>query len=124
MEWFLSHSFFKELLALGLPVDDYALAGSAPLYVRRLVDRMGDLDVVARGKAWTMATALGEPKPAPHSITMVVKYRNLEILNGWFPDEGWDTDALIDGADVIGGLRFVTLDVVRWTNRYLGRTGD
>lgn len=46
----------------------------------------------------------------------------LEFLDSWFP--GWDTDELIDGADVLHGMRFVRLEVIRATKLKLGRPRD
>ena len=45
MNHFLRHPFFRKLLALQLPESDYAVAGSGPLYARRFIEEIGDVDI-------------------------------------------------------------------------------
>jgi hypothetical protein len=125
MHHFLKHPFFRQLLSLHLPQSDFAIAGSGPLFARYLIDEIGDVDVVARGAAWALASKLGEPTPAPYSNVQQIRLfdGNIEVLDGWFP-EVWKVDDLIESADVIEGVRFVPLDVVRRTKQILGRPND
>ena len=125
MNHFLRHPFFRKLLSLQLPESDYAVAGSGPLYARRFIEEIGDVDIVARGVAWSRACELGTPQPAPYSTVQQIELFDgaVEVLDGWFP-EIWKTDDLIDNADEIGGVRFVQLDVVRRTKQMLGRPND
>jgi hypothetical protein len=110
---FLKHPFFQELWSLNLPRSDFAIVGSGPLYARYLVTEIGDVDVVARGAAWKLALQLAEPTPAPYSSAQQIQLFNgdIEILDSWFP-EYWKVDELIDGADLIEDIRFVTMNVV------------
>ncbi|MEV4483913.1 hypothetical protein [Micromonospora coxensis] len=120
-----THPYVAALLSLGLPREDYAIAGSGPLFARGWISDPGDIDVVARGRAWALACRHGEPSPAPYSSVHRLQLFDgrVEILDGWFP-EFWSTDRLIDEADVIDGVRFVQLSVVAATKRMLQRPRD
>lgn len=47
----------------------------------------------------------------------------IEVLDGWFPDR-WSVDRLIDEADVIEGVRFLSLPLTLEWKRLLGREKD
>jgi len=125
MHHFASHPFFKQLLSLHLPHEDFAVAGSGPLFARGLIDKLGDVDVIARRGAWKIAVEHGCPSPAPYYAVQMVELfdKNVQILDGWFPTI-WNVDDLIDGADLIDSVRFVSLEVVRRTKETMGRPGD
>ncbi|MEV6599626.1 hypothetical protein AB0M36_22630 [Actinoplanes sp. NPDC051346] len=125
MNNFREHPDFALLESLALVRGDFAIAGSGPLYVRGLIDDIGDVDVVARGAAWREVCRLGTVVDAPFSTVHRVCLfgGKIEVLDGWFP-ELWDVDQLIDGADVIDGFRLVRLDVVTATKRMLQRPRD
>ncbi|WP_188316950.1 hypothetical protein [Solihabitans fulvus] len=116
---------FRRLRGLGLPQGDFLVAGSAPLLLHGFRHRIADLDVLARGPAWTMAQRLGSVEAAPYQGRSTVKVAggSIEILNGWFPD--WLVeDDLFDRADRVGGLCVMSLeDTRRWKER-LGRNKD
>lgn len=122
MNRFWEHEHFRALLALELPAEDFAVTGSAVLYAHGLIDDPRDLDVLARGRAWERVLELGEPKPTPLADGAEVTLGDLQFVDNWFP--GWTTDELIDGADVLHGIRFVRLDVIRATKAMLGRPRD
>ena|SRR5215469_10481175 len=125
MASFLSHPFFRELMSLQLDRENFAIAGSGPLFARGWIDDPSDIDVVARGSAWEAATQLGKVVPAPYSDVRHVTLfdGDIDILNGWFP-ERWSVDYLIDEADVICDLRFVRLDIIAATKHMLARPRD
>jgi hypothetical protein len=125
MRRFASHPFFEQLFSLDLPREDFAVAGSGPLFVRGLIDELSDVDIIARRGAWKVAIEHGRPSLALYSTVQIVELfdKNVEILDGWFP-EIWSVDDLIDGADLIDGLRFVSLEVVRQTKEIMGRPKD
>ncbi|GAA0560465.1 hypothetical protein GCM10010172_49470 [Paractinoplanes ferrugineus] len=108
-----------------LPVKDFVIAGSGPLFVRGWISDPHDLDIVARGSAWQMSKALGAVQKAPYSTTQHVQLfdGNLEVLDGWFP-EIWPVDELINTADIIDGIRFMALNVVLETKLMMGRERD
>ncbi|MEU3649294.1 hypothetical protein AB0E59_38385 [Lentzea sp. NPDC034063] len=122
MNKFWEHPYFRALLAVGLPAEDFAVTGSAVLFAHGLIDDPRDLDVLTRGPAWDRVLLLGEPKPTPLAAGAEVTVGDLQFLDSWFP--GWDTDALIDEADVLHGVRFVRLEVIRATKVMLGRPRD
>lgn len=119
----------RQVLDLRMPSEDYALAGSAPLYAHGLRSRLGDVDVVARGAAWDVARKFGKPTRAPSGIGRVVRVHvgedggEIEIFDRWVAPE-WPIDSLIDEAEVIDGIRFVSLrDSLAW-KQYLNRAKD
>ncbi|MFC3982480.1 hypothetical protein [Streptosporangium jomthongense] len=110
-----SAGLFATLTGLGLPHGSYVICGSAALYVRGLRERITDLDVLATGPAWQIATTLGTPRPAPsgHGLSVHHPHAAIEFVDRWTP--GWPTDRLIGTADVIDGLPFMRLgDVLAW----------
>lgn len=115
----------SQVLDLQMPPGDFALAGSAPLYAHGLRPRLRDLDVVARGVAWDIAQTFDKPVQAPSGIGRVVRIGDgeIEIFDRWVAPE-WPIDSLIDDAEVIDGIRFVSLrDSLAW-KRYLHRKKD
>lgn len=117
---------FHLLRELGLPSDDLLIAGSAPLYVRGLRDRMSDLDVVARGEALRRALLLGEARPAPFDSAVSIRLMGgqLEITNAWFVSIFGGVEELFARTERIGGLRFLTLSDTEAWKRRLNRPKD
>jgi hypothetical protein len=122
---FLAHRYFRELLSLRMPTGDFVICGSGPLYARGWIDDPTDLDIVARGEAWKIAEERGSIEAAPYSAARRVALfgGDLDVFDDWFPEIG-TVGELIARADVIGGLRFVTLDVVATTKLMMGRDRD
>ena len=108
---------FKELLSLHLPVSDYVIFGSGPLFAHGIRSDVRDLDILARGSAWRKALTYGTAPVNPPSGngSMIVLFDGrIEIFNSWVSAE-WDVDSLIDNAEFIDGLPFVPLTtVLRW----------
>ncbi len=104
----------KKLLVLNLPPDDFAVFGSGPMMAHGLKEAH-DLDIIARGTAWSLAQALGQQKKGTYGGDKVeLAGGQIEVFNAWGPGE-WDPDELIDTAEVIAGIRFVTLEnVLKW----------
>ncbi|WP_433367690.1 hypothetical protein ACQPZX_40090 [Actinoplanes sp. CA-142083] len=122
---FLGHRYFRELLSLRMPPADFVICGSGPLYARGWIDDPTGLDIVARGEAWKIAAELGPIEAAPYSAARRVPLfgGDLDVFDDWFPEIG-TVDELIERADIIDGLRFVTLDVVATTKLMMGRDRD
>ncbi|MEU5017108.1 hypothetical protein AB0G60_06730 [Streptomyces angustmyceticus] len=80
---------------------------------------MTDLDVVARGEAWKIATDIAEPMPPPsgHGLRVVIFGGGIEVFDRWLPGTV-DADELIDGAELIQGIPFCPLSaVLAWKRR-------
>ncbi|MEU3522863.1 hypothetical protein AB0E62_03185 [Streptomyces sp. NPDC038707] len=113
------HLFFRQLLSLNLPADDYVIAGSGPLFAHGLRRDIGDVDVVAGGAAWGKALELGHPKAAPlgYAQHIVLFDGAVEILDSWF---GHPADRLIPEAEIIEGFRFMPLRwVLEWKMKFM-----
>jgi len=108
------NALVAELKALGLPPDDFAVFGSGPLMARGLIESH-DLDIIARGAAWQRARQLGRETAGTHAGRKVeLAGGRIEVFDAWGPG-AWDPDALIDGADVIDGVRYARLaEVLKW----------
>ncbi len=118
------HPLFVELKALNLPVNDFAVFGSAPMWIHGLKELNNDIDLVARGEAWEKAITLGSITTTP-TASRVVRLLDgkIEIFDTWGPGE-WDINQIIDNAEEIDGVKFVSLsDVARWKEIY-GREKD
>lgn len=109
------------LLGLELDTSDYAVFGSAPLFMKGLKSSLRDLDVIARGRAWQQALDLAdrgllkrETPPSGRGLMLRHPDESIEIFTEWTTDKV-DVDELIDSAETIDGIRFVQVgDVVRW----------
>lgn len=113
-----------DLLHLELASGHWALFGSGPLLVRGWVQETGDLDVVARGPAWDQAVALGQRIHLDEFDIEVVQIgRDITIGASWAIG-GFDTDELIDTAEVIDGIPCVRLDHVLAYKQIAGRNKD
>lgn len=121
----LSAPLFSKLLSLKLPNDDYAVIGVTCMLIRDIVPEVKDIDIIARKSAWEKAISLGKPLVPASKVGLVVDLfdNKIEVFNAWAPGE-WDIDELIDTADVIDGIRFVTLENVRKWKQIFGRDKD
>lgn len=110
----------RRVRALDLPAGDYALHGSSVLLAHGLVATVNDVDLVARGAAWERAARLA-PVLRAQVDPVVRPSPEIEIFHGWLDD---DPDELIDTAETLHGLPFVTLAAVLAFKRRLGRPKD
>jgi hypothetical protein len=107
---FPAELLFDRLRALELTPGEYAVFGSGPIAVRGLIDTVRDLDVIVRGQTWQQVRALGV-------VVMKGKDETVDLGNGLTFGTSWgygdfDIEKLIDDAEVIEHLPFVTLDAV------------
>jgi hypothetical protein len=121
----LGNPLICHLVDLELERDDFVIFGSAPLLAHGLRQNVSDLDVVARGAAWRRASELGVPafgtisgSPAFH-----LAHGRIQIFSEWI-SKAWNTDELIDCAEVIQGLRFARLADVLAYKQVLLRPKD
>lgn len=115
------HPLVLKLLSLHLPATDYVVAGSGPLLAHGLRDRVGDLDIVARGAAWKTAETLAEPVAAPsgHGRMVLLFGGDIEVFDRWLPGTP-EPDALIEGAEWVSGIPFCPLaQILVWKERSL-----
>lgn len=112
--------FLAIVRGLGLPVGDYAVFGSGPMLAHGLVERVGDIDILARGEAWERAKSMGKVEMGTHG-PFVRLGGNVEIFGGWM---GMDVDGIIDRDILIEGVPFARLEDVLAFKNALGRDKD
>lgn len=98
------------LRALALPEGDYAVFGSGPLLVRRIIDVVSDLDVLCRGDAWLAARDMSTASRVEEGVG-TVSVGPISFGTTWGLGN-FDVDLLIDEAEIIDGLPFVRLEHV------------
>src|SRR3989304_6460233 len=119
-----NNQLFGKLNSLGLSAYDYAVFGSGPMFAHGIKDLGHDLDVIARGRAWRQACSTSSPQNAIFGGLVINLFNcEIEIFDSWAPGD-WDVNELIDTAEIIEGIRFVTLETVRKCRRLMGRGKD
>jgi len=115
----------KLVTELDLDSRDFVIFGSGPLLAHGLRRRIRDLDVVARGTAWRRVSQHGFPAAgAINGAPMALFWGGLiQFSPGWI-SEDWDTDDLIDRAEIIQGLPFAQLTDVLVYKQKLDRPKD
>lgn len=115
----------EKVRSLGLPPGEFALFGSTPMFAHGLIDLEGDVDMLARGKAWEKISSMTEifDSPLGFGKCAIMFDGQLEVFSQWAHGE-WETDFLIDSADLIDGIRFVKLEYVRDYKMTLKRPKD
>lgn len=121
-----SEELLEKTKSLGLPRGDFAIFGSSRLYLCGLSETIHDIDIIARGEVWKKACTLGvveSPKSRRGDIVRLFE-GDIEISNEWTYGP-WDIDNLINTADYIDGLPFVTLEnVLKWKIRRRAKNDD
>ncbi len=106
------HPLLTRLVELDLDPLSYALFGSGPLLVRGWIDEVGDLDIIARGKAWEQAMAAGQLEHVvDYGVDVVTIGDSITVGTQWGIGD-FCVDELIDTAETIGGIRCVLLEHV------------
>ena len=116
---------FEMLRSVDLPAGDYAVFGSGPLLVRGIIDQAHDIDVIARGEAWTQALEQGELTYLPEEDITVAAFfdGDLSVGTTWaFGDV--DINDLIDTAELFEGVPFVLIEHVIAYKRVAARDKD
>lgn len=109
----------KQVAGLDLPLGEYTIFGSGPLFVRGLKNEIGDFDLLVTQKIWNefKNTAGWRQKVAPQGGKYLVK-GDVELYKDWKPGR-WNVRRLILQSDIIEGLPFVKLsEVLRWKKVY------
>lgn len=115
MKEFKKDPLFIKLFSLQLPSEDFAIFGSGPLYAHGLRETINDIDLITRRSAWDIISknTVIDLKILSHK-KVVLFDGDIEAFNNWGPGE-WDIDELIDSAEKIDGIKFVTLqNVLKW----------
>ena len=117
-------ALFDEVRSLDLPRGQFALFGSTPMGIRGL-KACNDIDMVVseelfaelkEGGQWKVKIFEGDGKE------YIVK-GNCEAFQEWGPGD-WNMQELIESAEIIEGLPFVTLEnLLRW-KKLNGREKD
>lgn len=108
--------YFEFLKQLKLPNGEFAIFGSGPLIVRGIIEPANDLDVICRRAAWEAVRKIGSLQFDDDYCVEIVRLFDGKVTfgNRWGIGD-FDTDELIDNAEIIVGLPFVTLDnVIRY----------
>jgi hypothetical protein len=113
---------FDRLRSFSLPSGDYAVFGSGPLLVRRIIDAVSDLDVICRGEAWRAARGVSTSSRIEEGVRTVA-VGPISFGTTWGLGD-FDVDVLIDEAEVIDGLPFVRLEHVIAYKQAAGRPKD
>lgn len=110
---------------MDLNPDNFVVFGSAPLSIHGLRPQIGDLDVVARGDVWEHVSLIGTPIKGEYSgdLGWQVGDGHIQFFERWI-DDRWDTDTLIDEADIFDGVRFAPLVAVLRYKEQLQRPKD
>ena len=116
---------FELLRGLKLPVSDYVIFGSVPMYVHGLRQEICDLDIVARRLAWQAVTSLGKPTSAPSGYGNMVELYDgeLQFFDQWI-SSNWNVDELIDESSIVDGLPFAQLNQVFRSKLQMNRLRD
>ena len=125
MELSKSNELINQLKSLDLPMEDFAVFASGPMYIHGIKELGHDLDIIARGNAWVKAIQLGSPENKHQGNGSVVALfnGNIEIFNSWTSEE-WDINKLIDEAEIIDGIKWVKLEEVLKWKRQMNRPKD
>jgi hypothetical protein len=120
-----THPLVRLLLGLYMPTEDYVIFGSGPLLAYGIRPAIGDLDVVARRRAWAVATSIRPAEAAPSGHGSMVRLYGgaLEIFDRWVHPT-LDTDGLIARAVTVEGLPFASLADVIASKTFTGRPKD
>ncbi len=118
-------SDFERLKALDLPAAHFAVFGSGPLLVRRIIDDANDIDVICRGAAWEKVQTLGPTEYLDEYDVTIVSLDDGRLTFGtrWAIGD-FDIDELIDTAEIIDGLPFVRLEHVVAYKEFANRDKD
>ena len=108
--------FLAKLISLELSSEDYAVMGGGCLLAHGIIDAINDIDIIARGEAWKKAESLGEITTPQSGKGRVIRLFDdkIEVFDSWAPGN-WNIAELIDTAELIDGVRYVTLEnVLKW----------
>jgi hypothetical protein len=109
----MAAALFDRLRQLELPPDSYAIFGSGPLAIRKIIPSCNGLDVLCKPRVWSLVQEMGDSEYLPRYDVTIVNLPDCDITFGtsWGIGE-FDIEALIDGAETIDSLPFVRIEHV------------
>ena len=109
----MSDDLFRFVRELQLPPGDFAIFGSGPLIARNIIPFTNDLDISCRDEAWELVQQTGQPQYLQDYDAHIVSMLDGTITFGTSWGIGhFDIDTLIDSADILEDLPFVSLQYV------------
>ena len=91
-------------------MQDYAVFGSGPLAVRKIIPTCNDLDVLCRRDTWAAVNQIGAAEFLPaYGVTVISLFDGAITFGTKWGIGDFDVDELIDTAEVIEALPFVRL---------------
>ena len=112
---------FRQLDTLCLPINEYAITGSGPLYVHGLIPSLkNDLDIIARNEAWEKSLNHGIPKNGELGDLIINLFNNqIQIFNGWSISNE-SVNEIIKNSEIYSGYPFVSLEhVLSWKKKLM-----
>ena len=112
---------FRQLDTLCLPINEYAITGSGPLYVHGLIPSLkNDLDIIARNEAWEKSLNHGIPKNGEFGDLIINLFNNqIQIFNGWSISNE-SVNEIIKNSEIYSGYPFVSLEhVLSWKKKLM-----
>lgn len=116
-------ALIDELRDLDLASGDWALFGSGPLFLRGWIERVNDLDVIARGPAFRRAQTLGTPEPFDDGGVLYRIGDDITVGDYWYYGE-LDIDVLIDTAELLDDIPCVRIEHIIAYKRIADRPQD
>jgi len=121
-------NLLKELKEFNLPPDQFAIFGSGPARIRKLLSRrVGDLDLIVTKSLWQ---ELSSKHPVKEIKGWACRNRkidlteNIEVCERYLFYKPEEVEKLIREADVVDGIRFVKLEEVARYKKRLNRPKD
>ena len=103
-------TLFDQLRQLELPTNDYAIFGSGPLAIRKIIPSCNDLDIICRREVWDTVCQIGKTEYLSEYKVTVASFSDNAITFGTAWGIGdFDVDELIDTAEIIESLPFVRI---------------
>ena len=108
-----------------MPKGHFAVFGSGPLIARGIISASNDLDVLCRGPAWTQVKTIKKVEYLKEYDLEIVTLADGQLTFGTRWGIGsFDTDVLIDTAELLDDLPFVQLEHVVAYKRLSDRPKD
>lgn len=115
----------KQLEELNLPEDQFVVVSSGSLAVREIRDAR-DLDLLVTDKLWNELVHK-YPSKNEHGVVKIGIGEDIEVLgkgSAFVDSEYASVEEVINSADVINGVRYMNLELLRKFKEKMGRDKD